>query len=331
VATGINFGNRAVGGGGGGTGLIVTSFESGGPPIVTIRENPPSTQSRQLTAYSPAFRGGVRVAVGNFNGDATPDIVTAPGPGGGPHVRVFDGNSLTEIFGFMAYDSRFTGGVYVAVGDVNGDGISDVITGAGPGGGPHVRVFSGANGQPIRSLFAYDPAFRGGVTVAAGDMNGDGRADIITGAGSGGGPHVRAFSGTNLAPLASFFAYDPAFRGGVFVAAGDVNGDARADIITGPGLGGGPHVRAFSGTDGLELASVLAFSSFNGLLIGPWASGIRVASTDYNGDGFDDFVVSAGRGRGPQVRVINGQTLGLLAEFNATSPSFLGGVYVGGL
>ena len=78
--------------------------------------------------------------------------------------------------------------------------------------------------------------------MAAGDVNGDGHADIITGAGAGGGPHVSVFSGTDLSILASFFAYDPAFTGGVTVAAGDVNGDGLADIVTGAGAGGGPHV-----------------------------------------------------------------------------------------
>jgi hypothetical protein len=55
------------------------------------------------------------------------------------------------------------------------------------------------------------------VRVAAGDVNGDGRADIITGAGPGGGPHVRVFDGATLAELDSFFAYNPLFGGGVFV------------------------------------------------------------------------------------------------------------------
>jgi len=71
----------------------------------------------------------------------------------------------------------------VAVGDVNGDGVPDVIAGAGPGGSPAVMVLEGLTGQRINSFFAYNPKFRGGVYVASGDVNKDGYADIITGAG----------------------------------------------------------------------------------------------------------------------------------------------------
>src|SRR5207244_8668400 len=121
-------------------------------------------------------------------------------------------------------------------------GVQDIITGAGPGGGPHVKVFDGVTGQVIASFFAYDAGFTGGVNVTAGDVNHDGNADIITGAGPGGGPHVKVFSGADMSLLASFFAYDAGFTGGVNVAAGDLNADLHADIITGAGPGGGPHV-----------------------------------------------------------------------------------------
>src|SRR5205814_1435174 len=154
-------------------------------------------------------------------GDGVLDIVTAAGPGGGPHVKVFDGATgftiASPVSDFFAYDAPFRGGVYVAAGDVNGDGFPDVITGAGTGGGPHVKVFDGLTGAVIYSFFAYDAAFRGGVTVAAGDVDGDGHADIITGAGPGGGPHVEVFSGATGARIRSFFAYSRSFTGGVFV------------------------------------------------------------------------------------------------------------------
>jgi hypothetical protein len=87
-----------------------------------------------------------------------------------------------------------------------------------------VRVFNGQNlGNSLADFLAYDAGFRGGVDVAIGDVNRDGRGDIVTGALAGGGPHVKVFANgsTGLTALYSFFAYAQAFRGGVNVAAFD--------------------------------------------------------------------------------------------------------------
>src|SRR5262249_8912602 len=105
------------------------------------------------------------------------------GAGAGPQVRVFNADGSPR-FEFLAYDAGFTGGVRVATGDVNGDAVDDIVTAAGPGGGAHVKVFSGRDGSLLKSFFAYDPQFRGGVFVAAADFTGDGMADIVTGAGA---------------------------------------------------------------------------------------------------------------------------------------------------
>src|SRR5437016_7107504 len=98
--------------------------------------------------------------------------------GGQPEVHVYNADgSLRDSF--LAYSADFTGGVRVAVADVNGDGVPDVITAAGPGGGPHVEVFDGVTGLEDLSFFAYDLSFSGGVSVAAGEINGKGV--IVTG------------------------------------------------------------------------------------------------------------------------------------------------------
>src|SRR5262249_53548508 len=110
-------------------------------------------------------------------------------------------------------------------------------TGAGPGGGPQVNGYS-ASGTLLNAFFAYDPGFTGGVRVAVGDSNGDGIPDLLTAPGPGGGPNLRAFDGKTGAILRNFFAFDPNFTGGLYIAAGDVTGDGVADILVGADTGG---------------------------------------------------------------------------------------------
>jgi hypothetical protein len=275
----------------------------------------------------PGFLGGVRVATADFDGDFVDDIVVAAGPGGGPHVKVLNGVTLATMFEFFAYDAAFTGGVYVAVGDVTGDDIPDVITGAGAGGGPHVKVFDGDTQSVVASFFAYDPAFTGGVSVAVGDIDGDTDLDLITGAGPGGGPHVRAFDYATLTEIASFFAYDAAFAGGVSVASGDVDDDGFDDIITGAGAGGGPHVRAFDGETASsgtpqELASFFAYDP-------AFVGGVTVSAGDIDGSGVPEILTAAGPGGGPHVRAFNvASGVTELGSFFAFDASFTGGAVV---
>ncbi|PYR55171.1 MAG: hypothetical protein DMF85_20295, partial [Acidobacteria bacterium] len=191
----------------------------GSVPIVRVFDGMTGALLRSFNPYVLTFTGGVRVAAGDVNGDGLADIITAAGPGATPHVEVFDGSTNALLASFFAYTPGFGGGVYVAAGDVNGDGFADVITGAGPGGGPHVQVFDLHNGTTLASFYAYAAGFTGGVRVAAGDINGDGHADVLTAPGAGGGPHVRVWSGATGGELLGWFAYDPAFGGGVFVAA----------------------------------------------------------------------------------------------------------------
>lgn len=168
----------------------------------------------------PAFSGGVRVAAGDVNGDGAADVIIAPGPGAGPRVQVFNGLTGGTLLDFFAYEQGFTGGVFVAAGDVNGDGIDDVVTGRGPGSTPQVKVFDGTNVNSLGNFFAFDSGFAGGVFVAAGDVNGDGKADIVTGQSSMGGM-VRVYDAPGLALSNTFSPEGTSFMGGLAVAAYD--------------------------------------------------------------------------------------------------------------
>src|SRR5262245_28835576 len=193
---------------------IVTGLDAGGASQVKNFDND-GFETASFFAY-PGFTGGVRVGAGDINGDGAADIITSTGPGAaGGHVKVFDGSTGAEIRSFLAFDPSFTGGVFVAGGDVNGDGLADIIVGTDTGSS-QVKVFDGATNAVIASFLAY-PGFTGGVRVGAGDINGDGAADIVTAPGPGlSGVLVKVFEGVTHTEIRSFSAY-PGLTNGAYV------------------------------------------------------------------------------------------------------------------
>ena len=300
---------------------VAVGSGQGSLPEVKIYDQNGAIVSRFM-AYDAGFLGGVEVASGDLTRDGFPELITGAGPGGGPHVKIYDGKTGLLIRGFFAFDPGFTGGVSVATDDVNNDGFGDIIVGAGAGGGPRVCVFDGKTGAMIRSFFAYDSKFTGGVRVASGDTNQDSYSDIITGAGFGGGPNVKVFSGLDNTLLRSFFAYDSNLRNGVFVSAGDLDGDLYSEIFTGTGYGSSPQVKVFNPQ---TLAVVHDFYAYD---LG-FTGGVRVAAKDFNLDGQLDIITGSGKNGGPNVKVFDGNTLAVLDSFFAFPETFRGGVFVG--
>ncbi len=318
--------------------------------------NPANNSATDSTVISTRF---VRDAAGSLL--AVGSDVGVPG-----HVKVYDANGQLR-YSFLPFGPGFFGGVRVATARVNVDTTDDIIVGAGqsaPGG--HVKVFDGATGAELMSFVAF-PGFIGGVTVAGGDTDRDGRGDVIVGAGSGApGGHVKVFSGATGAELKSFFAF-PGFAGGVTVAAPAVATPGVIGIVVGAGSGApGGHVKVFDGPTGAELRSFFAFPGFPGgvtvagggsgdvfvgtasltshvkvfsvetakevlsfLTFPGFSGGVRVDAIDRNADAVPDIVAGAGPGGGPHVKVFDRQTLGLLDSFFAFDPLFSGGVFVG--
>jgi len=184
---------------------------------VNLFRGPDFRQIRHYSVFDFNFRGGMTVAVGDVNGDGFAEVLVGTGPGVPGQVLIFDGANGAESPRIMPYGS-FVGGVYVAAGDVNGDGFADIITGADAGGGPHVRVFDGRTRAPGVQFYANDPAFRGGVRVAAGDVNGDGRAEIMAAPGPGTLGSVSLYDAATGTGFRRWLLYDSTWSGGVFVA-----------------------------------------------------------------------------------------------------------------
>jgi len=196
----------------------------------------------KIVAYNENFRGGVEVAVCDTDGDNQLEIVTAPGKGGGPHVRIF--SSTGQLKGqFFAFDESERTGLEIACGDVNQDNKDEIIV-TRKSGDSEVRIFDYRTHQ-ISNFKAYAEDFNYGVHLAAGDLDGDGIVEIVTGAGQGGSPHVKVFDYIGKLKT-QFNSYAQSFRGGSYVAVGDVDGDGSQEIVTGAGTTGGPHVRVFT-------------------------------------------------------------------------------------
>jgi len=167
---------------------------------------------------------GVNVACGDIDGDGHDEIVTGAGPGTvfGPHVRGWnvDGGGPAAAMGtvsFFAYNT-LQYGVNVACGDIDGDGMDEILTAAGPGPGfsAHVRGWnvdgSAAGAMAGVSFFAYNPGDQGAF-VGTADVDGDGMDEILTmpGPGATQESRVRAWNAdggsTTMVPGIDFAAY----------------------------------------------------------------------------------------------------------------------------
>ncbi|MFA6131752.1 MAG: S8 family serine peptidase [Patescibacteria group bacterium] len=271
----------------------------------------------EFYAYDENFGGGVRLAMGDVDGDGVDEIVTGPGPGGGPQVRVFETDG-TLIKQFFAYSTSDTHGIFVGVGDTDGDGVGEILTAPDKGGNGEVRWFE-MNGEQNGFIkpFGVTPL---SLRVAAGDTNNDGTDEIIVGTGSGHQPTVSIFSGTGTF-IKSFEAYATTYDKGIYVEAGDLDSDGVDEIVTGTDYGGGPHVRAFE-ADGTVMASFFAYDEF-------FRGGVRVAVADLDDNGSAEIYTAAGPGGGPHLRVFNasGTTIGGFFPF---SDSLNDGIFVAG-
>ncbi|MFO0806097.1 MAG: transglutaminase domain-containing protein [Gemmataceae bacterium] len=312
-----------------------------GYPAVARFFNPDGSERFSKTVF-PGLSGGVRVTSADFNGDGIADLVAGTGPGSITRVVVFDGASGNQLFSIQPFEDRFIGGVFVAAGDITGDGIPELVITPDESGGPRVRVFNGSDFRQLADFYGIDdPEFRGGARAGVGDVNGDGFGDLVVSAGFGGGPRISVTDGRSITasrplPLfADFFMFESTLRNGAYVTAGDLDGDGFAEVIGGGGPGGGPRVFALSGKDLVtgtaDAARVVAnFYGGNDSNRG----GIRLVARDLDGDRLADLVVGDGTGAGSHVTGYLGKSFSDAgtppSAFSLDAyPGFVGGVYVG--
>ncbi|WGM38577.1 hypothetical protein [Caulobacter sp. NIBR1757] len=321
------------------------------------------TTGFQISGVAASDQSGISVAsAGDVNGDGIDDLIIGAkyadpnGSASGASYVVFgrttgfaaelNPSTLDGTTGFQINGEATTdlSGVSVAsAGDVNGDGIGDLIIGAmvadpnGASSGASYVVFgrttgfaatlelsglNGTTGFQINGEVANDQS--GASVASAGDINGDGVDDLIIGAkyadpnGSSSGASYVVFGRTtgfaaelNLSTLDGTTGFQingevASDQSGISVAsAGDINGDGIDDLIIGArladpnGFSSGAGYVVFGRTTGfaaeLNLSTLDGTNGFqiNGEVAGDRA-GVSVASAgDINGDGIDDLVIGA--------------------------------------
>ncbi len=225
---------------------VVTAQGPGGWPLLKIFDGYGNIINEGFYVLDGKFLGGVNLSCGDTDGDGIFEIVVAAQHGGGPHVLVYNINGLI-LTNFMAYDPNFRGGINITTADIDGDGKDEIVTGPQLGA-PHVQYFQIRPNELKRlspGFYAFGRDYRGGVSVAGVDTDGDGTKELLVGVGEDATPLVRVYN-IKEELLNEFFVYATSFLGGVNIAGGDVDGDGADELLTVPRGDGGPSVRVIN-------------------------------------------------------------------------------------
>jgi subtilisin family serine protease len=286
---------------------FVVSQGRGSEPTV-VRVNGRGDVLAAFDAYHPDFHGGVRVAMGDVDGDGESEIITGAGPGGGPQVRIFDLNGNLESQ-FFAFEEGDRNGIYVTVGDVNADGVDEIIVSSDTGGTGQVRIFT-RNGHLRGSFFPHGRT-SDVVRIALANVDSDSGQEIVS-------AHIQDGVGT-VAVHDSDGRYIRTFKlteknlASVSVNAADLDGDNLDEIIVASGEGSSPRVSIYS-SQGVFQKFFFAYQS--GFL-----GGVEVAVGDIDQNGFLEIYTVPQSNGGPHARVFDdgGSAIGGFFPFNKTN------------
>jgi peptidylprolyl isomerase len=292
-------------------------------PLVRLVDADTGAVKAQVLAFEASFKGGVRVAMGDLDGDAVPEVLAASGPGRVGEIRVFKQQvsggttTLTELVAYrtLPFGLGYKGGVEIAVGDLDGNGREDIVAAMSRGAGTVNAFLSVAAADPVqndafKSFTPFGPTFTGGASVAVADLgtfsggklvNGetpDNKVEIIVGSGAGMRAAVLVYD-VSAAPRVIARIASATGQGGVALATGRVNADAIDDIIVSAGRGGGGVTEVYSGRTAAAGGAerLTRFAAFTGLAR-PNAP-VFAAGVDSDGDGrIDRYLATQGDGGG---------------------------------
>lgn len=256
----------------------------------------------------------MNLAVGDVNGDGVDEIIVAPAQGK-PEVKVLNrqGKLLKSL---LVYDARYQGGVSLASADLNGDGVDEIIVAPSGAIRPEVKVFE-LSGKKLKSFMAWPGNFYGGVSLAAGDLDGNGLAEIATVPLNRGSAQVRIWN-NEYRLISQYYAFDKRLTNGWNISISSAFDARRRSglLLVSPAKNYDPVVRLFDNRGRLVRLFTAFPLNFKG--------GVRTAAADLDGDGETEVVVSAGTGGSPNIAIYKINGLLIKSFFVGSADSRLG-------
>ena len=295
--------------------IVAVTAENGEPEVSIWGAD--GKKIKSFLAFDRRFRGQVNVRSGDLDGDSADEIVAVPGGGGGPHLRVFSksGKLLAQKF---VYDKNFNGGVLLELADTDGNGTKEIIVAAKDRGEPVIKIYRYSNKKLtlVRKFTAFTKSFRGGLRLVVGDLNGDGKDEIII-TSLRGAPQMQVWNGSGKKTAQKMLG-DKNSRQGLELKIADVNGDGKDDLIIVPQAGQAPTVRVLD----YKYKQLAKFNAYGTNI----RTGLQVAVGNVDGDSAKEIIIVPRKGAGSQVKVFSANGKKLEKAFFAYTKAFRGGV-----
>lgn len=290
------------------------------------------TRLATFAPFGSTFNAGISIAAGDVNGDGKDEIIVAPRTGGAANVKVFRyvSGAFRLLKGVRAFGTSVPGGVTVSSGDVNGDGIDEIIA------APYqekdktdrrVKVYAYRNGglTQLAAKSPYDNNRYEGITTDTADLDGDGVDEIVVTPSLNAGDDLRVYrygSGA-LTRVDTVRAVGTTFDGMTELTSGDVNDDGRDEIILSVRTGGQPKVFLYKLNADDELTLHDSFRAY----AQDFTGGVNVTALDVDQDDKAEVITAPYRGA-QKVKVWNTETASqsLRNSFYAFGSTFTGGV-----